>query len=207
MIKWAEDEVSIVKQNNKDEYYSMCLDAALEVYEMLCKQGHSGYSIAVTEQILHRLIEREPLSPIEDVPDVWNEVADRKYQCNRYSGLFKDVIDASAQYTDVNRFVCHEVDNPNIPFHSGLVTRTLDKMFPIVFPYFPEKVKVTVHESLINPNNGDFDTVHIIRAKFPDGTERVIHRYFTEKNDNFVEITKSEYDELFKAKEADNDQS
>ena len=35
---------------------------------------HSGFSIGITMNILNRLVQCKPLTPIEDTPDVWHEV-------------------------------------------------------------------------------------------------------------------------------------
>lgn len=190
--KWAKHEVEIAKSNNNDEYYNRCLDAALEVFEKLCNQGHSGMSVSITAGILNRLIDTKPLTPIDDTADVWNEVGTNEYQCTRYSGLFKTITTAKdisgISYSDVNRFVCYDDSAPSLPFTSGIVTRALDKSFPITMPYFPEHIKVMVHESLANPKNGDFDTVHIISVEMPDGKIIEINKTLKEVDGVFVEI-------------------
>lgn len=190
--QWAKNEVEIAKSINNDEYYNMCLDAALEAFNILCDQGHSGMSFGVTAGILNRLIETKPLSPIDDAPDVWNEVGTNAHQCKRYSGLFKDIIDGGTEqcvtYNDVNRFVCYDDSNPELPFHNGLVSRVLNQVFPIDFPYTPTRFKVMVHESLVDPRNGDFDTILIVKVILPNGEEQIINRLFTEKEGQFVEV-------------------
>ena len=66
IIKWARREVEIVLQQltqrqPSNVYDRECYTAALEVFEFLGKQGHSGYSFAETFRILTRLCNHQPL--------------------------------------------------------------------------------------------------------------------------------------------------
>lgn len=44
----------------------------MRAFESLLGDGHSGMSIGITKNILNRLIDGKPLTPIEDTEDVWN---------------------------------------------------------------------------------------------------------------------------------------
>ena len=118
---WAENEIKIAceRENpnrNKGEwdYGCACYEGAFEAFKTLLGQGHSGYSIRITKHILNRLIDCKPLTPIEDIPESWNECGLNKdgtqtYQCKRMSSLFKDVYsDGRVEYTDVDRVVCQD---------------------------------------------------------------------------------------------------
>ena len=80
MLKWAEEEVRLACEEeklNNDElvnYWCDCYKGALEAFKVLCKQGHSGFSIKITQDILNRLIDGKPLTAIEDVDSVWNDI-------------------------------------------------------------------------------------------------------------------------------------
>ena len=152
-----------------------------------------------------RLMDGKPLTPIEDTEDVWNllnhiksEGACANYQCGRMSGLFKDVYpDGRGEYSDIDRVVCYDLDNPNIPYYNGLSRRIIDEMFPIEMPYFPtdKPYKVWEHELLTDRKNGDFDTKHIVSVTTPEGEVVVINRYFKETKDGWKEINENEYNE------------
>lgn len=97
---WAEREVEIAcKREAPDrkpgewDYGRACYESALKAFNSLCENGHSGFSIGMTKQILNRLIEGKPLTPIEDTEDAWNDISERgeiaKYQCRRMSSFFK----------------------------------------------------------------------------------------------------------------------
>lgn len=82
MIEWAENEVKLACERERKvsgtpegewDYGCACYESALKAFKSLVKDGHSGMSIGFTKHILNRLIDRKPLSPIEDTEDVWEE--------------------------------------------------------------------------------------------------------------------------------------
>lgn len=215
MLDWAKREVEIAcnKENpNRKEgefdYGCACYESALKAFESLCNDGHSGFSIKMTQAILNRLLDGKPLTPIEDTDDVWNKCACGKgypetYQCKRMSSLFKYVYaDGTVKYDDIDRSYCIDINNRNCTYSSGLVGRIIDEMFPITMPYMPceESIKVYCEDFLTDKKNGDFDTVGVFYAlKTTDGKQQKIdiNRFFREpKNDekgSWIEISKDEY--------------
>lgn len=208
MKSWAEREIEIAcaheNPNRKPgewDYGCACYESALKAFNSLLEDGHSGFSIGMTKHILNRLIDGKPLTPIEDMNGVWNDIggdADADvYQCLRMTSLFKYVYgNGSIKYKDVNRFCGVNVDNPDVSYHSGLVDRVVGEMFPITMPYFPESkpFKVYCEEFLTDAKNGDFDTVGILYIIKPDGERVEINRYFKEGEDDFIEIASCEYE-------------
>lgn len=95
MLDWAKREVELAcKRENPDrkpgewDYGCACYESALKALKSLLEDGHSGFSIGLTKQILNRLIDGKPLIPIEDTDDNWNYVYENTdgtngYQCNR----------------------------------------------------------------------------------------------------------------------------
>ena len=220
MLKWAEEEVRLAceeEKSNNDElvdYGCPCYEGALEAFKVLCKQGHSGFSIKITQGILNRLIDGKPLTTIEDVDYVWNDIHEyydknakkgTKYQCKRMSSLFKDVMpDGSIKYNDVDRVYCYDINNENVSYHSGLADIIINEMFPIEFPYYPpsKSFKMYVVDFLVDPKNGDFDTMGFTKAIKPNGEVIEINRYFRSSNRDevetypgWVEISEEEYKE------------
>ena len=216
MLDWAEREVAIAcekeKSNKKDgefDYGCACYESALKAFKSLCDDGHSGFSIKMTQEILNRLINGQPLTPIDDMDDVWYECHNcedghKLYQCKRMSSLFKDVYaDGTVKYSDNNRLYCVNINKPNDTYYSGLVRRIVDKMFPITMPYIPGKpIKVYCEDFLTDKKNGDFDTIGVFYAlKTENGEQKKIeiNRFFRESKDNeklildWVEISKEEY--------------
>lgn len=216
MLDWARQEVEIAcrkenpdKKEGEFDYGCACYESALKAFESLCGDGHSGFSIKMTQSILNRLIDGQPLTPIEDTDDIWNECTRPKdnpkvYQCKRMSSLFKDVYDdGTIIYNDVERSYCVDINNPRNTYGSGLGSRIIDEMFPIVMPYMPGKpIKVYCEDFLTDKKNGDFDTVGVFYAiKTENGQQEKIEidRFFREpegdEEQNWIEISKEEYEE------------
>lgn len=211
MSEWAEKEVEIACKR-EDEYGSACHTSALKAFKSLMEDGHSGMSIGFTKDILNRLVEGKPLTPIEDTDDIWSYSFDRTtgdgdhykvYQCSRMSSLFKNVYDdGHVTYDDLDQFICV---NPETGWscHSSLVDRIMQPMFPITMPYMPpsESIKVYAEYFLTDPKNGDFDTIGILTAIRPNGDKIHINRYFKEGPDVYIEIDGREYLERKKTAE------
>jgi hypothetical protein len=209
MESWAEREIAIACKRERGEsgekgwdYGCACYESAYKAYKSLLKDGHSGFSIGLTQQILNRLIEGKPLTPIEDTPDVWNDIREyheeegyTDYQCKRMSALFKYVYsDGRIRYKDIDAWVGVDMENGST-YHSGLVQRLMDEMYPISMPYCPpdRPTKVYCLDVLTDRKNGDFDTVGIFYALRPDGERIEINRFFKEGEDDWIEITEEEY--------------
>ena len=206
MKEWAEREVQIAcKRENPDrkegewDYGCACYESALKAFNSLMEDGHSGTSIVFTKQILDRLIDGKPLTPIEDTEDVWNECVrtDREYttyQCKRMSSLFKDVYpDGSVKYSDTDRVIGIDIDNDST-WSSGFIRDIIDEMYPITMPYSGEDLyKVYIQDCLYDPKNGDYDTRAILHIKTPNDKIIRVNRYFKESDSRFIEIDREEY--------------
>ena len=202
MKEWAEREVQIAcKRENPDrkegewDYGCACYESALKAFNSLMEDGHSGMSMGFTKQILSRLIDGKPLTPIEDTDDVWTELADVKddgfkhYQCNRMYSLFKHVYpDGTVKYSDADRVICIDVETENA-YSFGLVRDIIDEMFPIKMPYSAAtKYKVYCSDFLYDSKNGDFDTVAVHYVETSDGNRIGIHKYFRPANEDEPEF-------------------
>lgn len=208
MTDWAENEVRIACERERAasktpegewDYGCACYESALKAYKCLMEDGHSGMSFSITRQILNRLMRDQPLTPIEDTEDVWNficvnEDGSEGYQCKRMSSLFKDVYpDGAVKYKDVDRYYVTYAENSNTTWKNGFVMRIVDELFPITMPYIPgEPIKVVCEEFLVDPKNGDYDTVGILYA-MKDGEKTAINRFLAEKGGKMVEIQETEY--------------
>lgn len=211
MLDWAKNEVAIASKRERGDkpedewdYGVACYESALKAFESLCGDGHSGYSIGVTKNILNRLIDGKPLTPIEDTEDVWNQcnrgVEDPvTYQCKRCSALFKDVYkDGRVKYHSVDRYYCED-KNTGCTYTNGFVSRLYDEMYPLTMPYMPPTKRdvVVCEECLTDPKNGDFDTMAILYIIKPDGEKVDVYRYFKEADTHtgWQEIRSNEYEE------------
>ena len=204
MLEWAENEIRIASERERGDkpegewdYGVACYESALKAYKALCEDNHSGMSWGITVGILMRLCRAQPLTPIEDTPDVWNEVGENEYQCRRMSSLFKSVAEeGSVTYKDVNRILCVDVANPDISYYSGLVSRVINQLYPIKMPYVPSApIRVYCEEFLTDKANGDFDMVGIFYLVEPDGNKVPINWFYKESGSGFAEISLEEYNQ------------
>lgn len=217
MLDWARQEVEIAcrkenpdKKEGEFDYGCACYESALKAFESLCGDGHSGFSIKMTQSILNRLIDGQPLTPIEDTDDIWDDSSwsdsdgSKVYQCKRMFSLFKHVYpDGTVKYTDNNKSYCVDINNQRSTYGSGLGSLVIDEMFPITMPYMPSKpIKVYCEDFLTDKKNGDFDTVGVFYAiKTENGQQEKIEidRFFREpegdEERNWIEISKEEYEE------------
>lgn len=161
--EWAEREIEIAcKKENPNwdgksfDYGCACYQSALKAYKSLCEDEHSGFSFAITKNILIRLMEGLPLTPITDddftntEPEIWESPEYLKayglksnLQCPRMFSLFREeTLDGKITYTDVNRTIMY---NATGCCHSSIASRLVDKMFPITMPYYPSKEKYKVY--------------------------------------------------------------
>ena len=203
--KWAEEEIRLACNIN-GEYARACYNSAIRAYKSLLKDGHSGASIHLTHEILNRLIDMKPLTAIEDVPEVWNDISMRKsdegtveqYQCKRMSSLFKDVYDdGTVKFTDVDRVSCIDIDNPTISWHCRLGDNIVDELFPIEMPYYPTKdpYKLYKEDFLVDPENGDYDTQGFFYLITPYGDKIEVNKFYKEQDSEWVEIEVEEYND------------
>ena len=224
MSEWAENECRIAcgRENpnynfdgNDFDYGCDCYKSALKAFKSLMDDGHSGMSFSFTKNILERLMEGLPLTPItdsdffsveqgtEDFPAESEEYLKERglrssLQCPRMSRLFrKETLDGKVSYHDVDRCVCVNVESPSDTYSSG-IDRIVDEMFPITMPYNPTPgvYKLYVQTFLVDKKNGDFDTKGILYVETPKGKRVDVNKFMTERDGEWVDITKEEYDEL-----------
>lgn len=75
MMEWAKNEVDIASKRERGDrpesewdYGVACYESALKAFESLCRDGHSGFSIGLTKNILNRLIDGRPLTLLLRIP-------------------------------------------------------------------------------------------------------------------------------------------
>lgn len=133
------------------DYACACVDSAAKAYKAMLRVEYPVSDR--TKELLARLIEGKPLSPItdddfkaipEDALGEWeaepNVLEDKhlksSMQCPRMFSLFREVdLDGNVTYSDVNRAVY--VDQRGNTWNNGETTRLVDRMFPIAMPYYP----------------------------------------------------------------------
>ena len=104
----AKKELQLAGLFNKDsDYDGMIGKAVMELCKCFAGQGHSGFSANWVLDLFRRLGKYEPLTPITDSPDQWQDVSEmgggskkKMWQCRRDPKLFSE--DGGKSYYDVN---------------------------------------------------------------------------------------------------------
>lgn len=201
---WAEREVELAcKRENPNwdgksfDYGCACYQSALKAYKSLSKDGHSGFSWNLTKNILIRLMNGQPLTPITD-DDFKEEFLDYRepedylkehnlksdIQCYRMHSLFRrETLDGKVTYLDVNRCYGQDIHNPNDTYQGGGIDKFVDELFPITMPYYPSKDRYVVftETSLHDKALGDFDLRAYLYVKTPEGEKVEINRFYRSK--------------------------
>lgn len=151
------------------------------------------YMIGCVLDVMERLANYQPLSPIteDDFDDPRSDGID--FQCQRYSSLFKHVKpNGKATYTDVNRCICINVENEDETFYEGFVDKLVDKLFPITLPYYPDLKRFEARVScwpIIKEDDTRWDILQIHSIKEPTGVVHKINRMWQiAPNGEYIEL-------------------
>ena len=113
---------------------------------------------------------------------------------NRYPSLCCRVTENGNVYSDCDRWLFYDSNNPSILWHNGFLTRYMDSHYPIEFPYNPVSIHVSVEELLIDPANGDYDAQRIIDFVDPETGETIkVDTCFEEVDGKWQEIGKKKW--------------
>lgn len=140
-IEFAKNELKLLEKGCRSEDELAMQEEAtrnvLELLEVFRKQEHSGFSASYTINILKRLVDNKPLSPLTGEDDEWGDsltLGDVQTQQNkRCSSVFRDNFDNSTAH-DIYDIAFS--DNGGITwFGSEAKARIYRK--PIQFPWMP----------------------------------------------------------------------
>lgn len=196
---WAEEEIKLATVK-ESEYGKSCYESALKAYKTLLEDDHSGFSWGITRNILIRLMNSLPLSPITDedfMVDKYKGNSDSKWlkdrglksdiQCPRMSSLFRyEYLNGMVKYTDVDRV--EFIDENGFAWHGGQARSIVDEMFPITMPYYPtvHPYRVYGYSFIVDEKNrvryevGTFNFTYIECVVTPSGEKVEIDRLFIE---------------------------
>lgn len=206
---WATKEVELLCKKLKDDYTKNCASAALEAFNFIADQGHSGCSIELTKSILFDLLDEIPLTSIQDLDDEWafsyNKDGSKVYQHLRRSALFKTVYpDGHIEYEDIHTSYCID-NNTKATYTNTFIQREAIKAlseqgidhYCVTFPYCPQriKLKIVTEDCMYDRTQmGDYDTIGILYADVPRRGKVDINKFYKETENGFVPISKEEYD-------------
>lgn len=195
---------------------------ALEAYKVIDRVDISGYDKAYVLRLIEDLYNGFPLSPIEDIPEIWHEVWEIEdstenkdtarsmavtYQCSRYSPLFKTIYaDGRVEFDDVSSYEGHDIEAPEgCTFTSGQIRKIAKQYYPITMPYTPPRKPYIVECRQFkydeNDNKNDWDTqafFYILDPYTLGETNLNIFERLNTATDDWESISKDEYIERLK---------
>ena len=138
---YAIDELTrIGMYGSGEEMNDMMCEHILKMVDVFTEEGHSGFSAQYAINILQKLLQWEPLSPLTGEDDEWNNVSEysegETYQNKRLSRVFKKGKDGRAYDIHGKVFV-----EPN-----GSSYTSSDSFVYIEFPYVPKTEYVNVED-------------------------------------------------------------
>ena len=182
MTEWARHEIELAIKFDDSDYGRSCYLSALKAYESLMADNHSGLSFSLTKNILDRLTNSLPLTPINDIPEEWEDVSienrwPKRYQHKRHYSLFKHVEeDGTIDIFDMDRWKCVESSNPERGLGTiRIVQRVMDDIYPIKFPYTPESSKIVII-NLLRDDDDKLTHVCIMGYRDNDYKQRIINK-------------------------------
>lgn len=125
----------------------------LDILEVFCDQGHSGFSASYLINALTRLMDWKPLSPLTGADDEWNTCyGDKETEQNsRCSAVFRKKGDNSTAYYIHGKVFS---DDGGITWFSGKESR-VPVTFPFAVPDKPEYVYIEYLEDVPPGFTGD----------------------------------------------------
>ena len=95
LVEFAQAELENAGLFDSDsDYDGMIGEAAMKVVRVFSDQGHSGFSGSIMLQILGKILDFKPLTPLTGDDNEWTKLNhdedDMRYQNKRCPGVFKD---------------------------------------------------------------------------------------------------------------------
>ena len=150
-----------LKSIGTDEIQNLMTENILEVYDVIQKQGHSGFSFGYFKNLLERLVLEDglinPIKSIAEDPDDWASdiygptSGGKVYQNKRKPSVFCTVKDGKEIYKDQSKAIF--TDNGGENWFSS---KKFDQFTTIKVPYLPDNKKWYIYtEPTVELNPGE----------------------------------------------------
>jgi hypothetical protein len=148
-------------EDSPDEMNQMMRKHILHMMQEFANEGHSGFSASYAINILTKLLDFKPLTPLTGADDEWNEISrsmggNIRWQNNRRSSVFKD---DNGEVYDIDGKVFWEwmpdldENGPTGKAHKSYYT-SRDSRVPVTFPYtVPDKPIYEYRQSDAEPKS------------------------------------------------------
>lgn len=141
---FAENELNMILSKCEDDEAKEMQKAInkdiMQIVQVFAEQGHSGFSASYAINLIKRLLNYEPISPLTGAEDEWNKLDynnDTKYQNKRCSRVFKN---AEGKAYDIEGKIFSD-DGGKSWYTCG------DSRVYIEFPYVPKTEKIILENN------------------------------------------------------------
>ena len=212
-LEWIRNELKIASgyiyihdpdKDDKNKKYEAILNMFENVKENVIPQNIRYCGSKLVEDTISKLIDGIPLTPVENNDDDWliRDIDKTReiYKHKRLNTLYKLVEDGKITYIGGKNYlvVCDE----EYVYDSSctIVSEILDKLYPVTFPFTPNKGVYIAHiEKCLSNRNNDkdkegFDTIYVKNIIEPSGKIINIDLYYSRTVDNWSEIDDSVYE-------------
>lgn len=213
LIDWARNELELFDKAEKGKFEKES-DVAYQTFRDFLNREEELNDIGLSASLLIKLLLEDPLTPIEDDEESWEQVMGcdtspmdvegwfSLYQCKRRGSLFKRVHYnpktglEEINYSDLERAVCVDIETGQSYQPTNLELCVLDDADPISMPYTPtDKIKIFVDRFRYYKDSQDFDTIGILAIMKPKEDAKEIMRWFkrNQETNRWETIRKVEY--------------
>ena len=138
LLSYAESELDRIGLTHEDEYNGAMRGHILKMVEVFAEEGHSGFSGRYALNILAKLLDFKPISPLTGEDDEWHDVSEYSgkttFQNIRCSSVFKD---SNGECYDIDGKVFWEwYRDENGDTYKSYYT-SAGCQLPVTFPYTP----------------------------------------------------------------------
>jgi hypothetical protein len=142
-----------------DEMQALMNSQIKEILLVFSTHGHSGFSASYARNVLHKLLDWQPLRPLTGEPGEWTEIGDGRFQNNRCGSVFKDSDRFDGQAYDSEAVIFEE---PN-----GCCFGSFHSAQPVTFPYTPKRRYAKVATDATDADKAEAARMAMAQAETP----------------------------------------
>lgn len=137
LVEWAKNELDRIGDKD-DEMQQLMNSQILQIVELFASHGHSGFSASYALNIITRLLDWKPITPLTGDDSEWNEIGDNEYQNNRCYSIFKK----NGQAYNVSGKSFSDDGGKTWWTRGGIDGSRVNITFPYTVPSEPERIFV-----------------------------------------------------------------
>lgn len=140
LFSYAEDELKRAGLlDSNDEMNELMSKNILEIIKIFSSQGHSGFSASYAISLLEKLMQFQPLTPLNGNDDEWNDMSE--YGCDPGDFMFQN---KRCSHVFKHKDGAYDIDGKIFRDSTGLCYTDSESRVYITFPYTPIREYIDV---------------------------------------------------------------